>query len=107
MTEAPRNRLDVEESGGPHPKPYNIGMRRCRLAEARMNALTRKERPDRSKIDLHDARQAKGWAHELGIDRNQLRAIVEKVGNSAVAVKKELASQKEAVDDAADRRTGA
>lgn len=63
-----------------------------------MNGLTRKETPDRSKINLHHRREAKCWAHELGISRDQLRAIVEKVGNSAAAVKKELVSQQEAVD---------
>jgi hypothetical protein len=72
-----------------------------------MNALTRKETPDRSKINLHNACEAKGWAHELGIDRDQLRAIVEKVGNSAAAVKKELAVQQAALDEVADRRTDA
>ncbi len=70
-----------------------------------MNALTRKEAPDRSKINLHDAREAKGWAHELGIDRAQLRAIVEKVGNSAAAVKKELAARQDV--EVTARSTGA
>ena len=69
-----------------------------RLPEVEMNALTRKETPDRSKINLHHPREAKCWAHELGIGQDQLRAIIEKVGNSAAAVRKELACQQDAVD---------
>jgi DNA polymerase III delta subunit len=55
-----------------------------------MNNLTRKEAPDRSKINLHDPVQAKSWSHELGITRQRLKRLVEKVGNSAAAVRKEL-----------------
>ena len=71
-----------------------------------MNGLTRRQKPDRSKINLDDGREAKGWARELHIGRNQLRAIVEKVGNSAAAVKKELARLQDAADVATERRTG-
>ena len=55
-----------------------------------MDTLTTKELPDRSKINLQDAREAKGWAHKLGISQDELRALIEKVGNSAAVVKKEL-----------------
>lgn len=52
--------------------------------------LTRKEQFDRSKIDMHDSRQVKCWTHALGVSRDELQKAVEKVGNSAVAVRKQL-----------------
>jgi hypothetical protein len=55
-----------------------------------MNNLTKRETPDRSKINVHGPREAKYWAHQLGISKDQLRKLVEKVGNSATAVRKEL-----------------
>jgi hypothetical protein len=55
-----------------------------------MSNLTKRERPDRSKINVHDRCEAKYWAHELGISKDQLRGLVNKVGNSATAVRKEL-----------------
>jgi Protein of unknown function (DUF3606) len=55
-----------------------------------MNDLTRRETPDRSEINVHNPTEAKCWAHELGISQDQLRRLVEKVGNSATAVRKEL-----------------
>lgn len=53
--------------------------------------ITKKERPDRSKINVEDVQQMKCWAHRLGISREQLRRVVEKVGNAAAEVRKELA----------------
>jgi len=55
-----------------------------------MKKLTRRETPDRSKINVHNPWEAKCWAHELGISQDQLRAVVETVGNSATAVRQEL-----------------
>jgi len=52
--------------------------------------LTRKEQFDRSKINMHDLRQVRCWTHALGVSREQLRKAVEKVGDSAVTVRKEL-----------------
>jgi 3-oxoacyl-[acyl-carrier-protein] synthase III len=57
-----------------------------------VNNLTKSKMPDRSKINLHQPREAKYWAHELGISKEQLFKLVEKVGNSASAVRKELAT---------------
>jgi Protein of unknown function (DUF3606) len=57
-----------------------------------MNRLTKQETPDRSKINLGKPGLAKRWAHALGISQEQLCRIVEKVGNSAAAVRKELKS---------------
>jgi hypothetical protein len=55
-----------------------------------MSDLTRRETPDRSHINVHKPSEAKYWAHELGISQDQLRGLVEKVGNSATAVRKKL-----------------
>lgn len=56
-----------------------------------MDGLTRKERPDRSKINMNEADQVKSWAHALGVTKERLQQAVDKVGNSAAAVRKELA----------------
>jgi hypothetical protein len=55
-----------------------------------MNRLTKRETPDRSKIDLRKPGQSKHWAHALGISEEKLCRVIEKVGNSAAAVRKEL-----------------
>ena len=57
-----------------------------------MDNLTRKDRRDRSKINMHEAYEVKYWAHALGVTREQLQRAVDKVGNSAAAVRKELAA---------------
>jgi hypothetical protein len=57
-----------------------------------MNTLTKKETSDRSKINLRSAKELKSWAHELGISVDRLRGVIEKVGNSAAAVKKALST---------------
>jgi Protein of unknown function (DUF3606) len=48
--------------------------------------------PDRSKINMHEPREVKCWTKELGVNRNQLQKLVDKVGHSAAAVRKELAT---------------
>jgi predicted RNA-binding protein YlqC (UPF0109 family) len=52
--------------------------------------LTKKERPERSKIKIEDAQQTKCWTHRLGVSREDLGKVVERVGNSAAEVRKEL-----------------
>ena len=61
-----------------------------RLPEMTVSDLTRKETRDRSHINVHKPSEVKYWAHELGISQDELRRLVEKVGNSATAVRKEL-----------------
>jgi hypothetical protein len=56
-----------------------------------MTQLTKPENPDRSKINLDSAQHAKAWAHTLGVTKDELRCVVDKVGNSAAAVRKEIA----------------
>jgi hypothetical protein len=53
-------------------------------------SLTKPEQHDRSKIDLGSARHAKSWAHALGVTKDELRCVVDKVGNAAALVKREI-----------------
>ena len=55
-----------------------------------MDNLTKKDQRDRSKINMHEDFEVKYWTHELGVSREKLQQVVEKVGNSAAAVRKEL-----------------
>ena len=55
-----------------------------------MNGLTNREHPDRSKINLDQPDELKYWSHALGVSKEKIRAAIEKVGNSAGAVRKEL-----------------
>ena len=56
-----------------------------------MDDRKNKGQPDRSKINMHEAHEVKYWTHQLGVSREELQAAVEKVGNAAAAVRKELA----------------
>ncbi|HEY7844452.1 MAG TPA: DUF3606 domain-containing protein [Bradyrhizobium sp.] len=55
-----------------------------------MDSLTKKDQRDRSKIHMHEAWEVKYWIKALGVTREELQKAVEKVGNSAAAVRKEL-----------------
>ena len=52
---------------------------------------------DRSKIILEQEHQIKHWIRHLGVTRDELARVVAKVGNSAAAVRKELAAVKKQV----------
>ena len=56
-----------------------------------MSCLTKSDTPDRSKINMHQRREVKCWTRELGVSEPQLQEVIDKVGNSAAAVRKELA----------------
>jgi hypothetical protein len=49
-----------------------------------------KVKPDRSKINMQHRAEVKGWTRELGVSQAQLQTVIDKVGNSAAAVRKEL-----------------
>jgi len=51
---------------------------------------TKRGQPDRSKINMTEDHQVKYWAKELGVTRSELQRVVDKVGNAAAAVRKEL-----------------
>jgi Protein of unknown function (DUF3606) len=55
-----------------------------------MENLTKREQPDRSKINIHQADELKCWTRTLKVTREELLAAVDKVGDSAAAVRKEL-----------------
>jgi hypothetical protein len=55
-----------------------------------MENLTKRERPDRSKINMHQPLEVKYWTHALNVTREELQAAVDKVGNSAATVRKQL-----------------
>jgi len=50
----------------------------------------RRGQPDRGKINMHEDDEVRYWARELGVTRDELQRLVDKVGNSAAAVRKEL-----------------
>ena len=56
-----------------------------------MDNLTKKDQRDRSKINMHEDFEVKYWTHALGVSKERLQQLVDKVGNSAAAVRKELA----------------
>jgi len=51
---------------------------------------SRRVQPDRSKINMNEDYEVKYWAKELGVTRSELQRVVDKVGNAAAAVRKEL-----------------
>jgi uncharacterized protein DUF3606 len=57
-----------------------------------VGSLGKKASPDRSKINMPESYEVKYWTRELGVNRDQLQKLVDKVGNSAASVRKELAT---------------
>jgi Protein of unknown function (DUF3606) len=55
-----------------------------------MQSLKKRGTPDRSKININDPLEVKYWTKELGVDKDQLKILVERTGNSARAIRKEL-----------------
>jgi 3-oxoacyl-[acyl-carrier-protein] synthase III len=47
---------------------------------------------DRSKINMREDYEVKYWTKELGISKEKLQKVVDEVGNSSAAVRKELAA---------------
>jgi hypothetical protein len=58
--------------------------------EEKMDNLKKKSAADRSKINMHEPWELDYWTKELGVSKEQLQKAVDKVGNSAAAVRKEL-----------------
>jgi hypothetical protein len=58
-----------------------------------MKQTTNTDVRDRTKINMQSALEIKCWARELKISKDRLRELVEKVGSSAAAVRKELESR--------------
>ncbi len=56
-----------------------------------MRTLTKPVPPDRSKIDVQNPEHLRVWAKRLNILPRELLKVIEKVGNNAAEVRKELA----------------
>jgi Protein of unknown function (DUF3606) len=50
----------------------------------------RRGTPDRSRISMSEEHEVRYWTKHLGITKEELQKAVDKVGNSAAAVRKEL-----------------
>ena len=68
----------------PHPRNRGAGITTL------SDDVSKRGKPDRSKITMHDDREVHYWTKHLGISREDLQRAVDKVGNSAAAVQKEL-----------------
>lgn len=55
------------------------------------DSLTKRDQPDRSKINMDQAHEVHYWTKHLNISTEELQKVVAKVGNSAAAVRKQLA----------------
>jgi len=53
-----------------------------------------KHPPIRNKINMADPAQLRAWTRRLRVPANELKAIVEKTGNSVAAVTKEVELQR-------------
>jgi predicted RNA-binding protein YlqC (UPF0109 family) len=56
-----------------------------------MDGLTKRETPDRSKINVHQPHEVHYWTRHLNVSAEDLQRAIDKVGNGAAAVRKELA----------------
>jgi Protein of unknown function (DUF3606) len=57
-----------------------------------MSGLTHRLQPDRGKINLNDPQELQYWVKHLNVSGEDLQKAVDKVGNSAAAVRKELSA---------------
>lgn len=55
-----------------------------------MDDLKRKGQQDRSKINMHEPHELQYWSKHLNVSRDELQKAVDKVGNGAAAVRKQL-----------------
>jgi hypothetical protein len=55
------------------------------------DSLTKGDQPDRSKINMNQDYEVHYWTKHLNISKEELQKAVDKVGNSAAAVRMELA----------------
>ena len=54
--------------------------------------LKNRGQQDRSKIAMNEEHEVRYWTEHLGVSVERLQEAVDKVGNSAAAVRKELAA---------------
>lgn len=65
-----------------------------------MNSLKIKGVQDRSKINMHEPHEVQYWTKHLKVSKEQFQRAVDRVGNAAAAVRKELAATAVAGPDA-------
>ena len=53
--------------------------------------LTTPVQPDRSRIDMNDAHAVHYWTKHFNVSKQELRKAIDKVGNCAADIRKELA----------------
>ena len=69
-----------------------MGVVFCSREEDNMDNLKIKGAQDRSKINMHEPHEVQYWTKQLKVSQEQLQKAVDKVGNAAATVRKELAS---------------
>ena len=52
--------------------------------------LKKRGQPDRSRIAMEEEHEVRYWTKHLGVTKEELQKAVDKVGNTAAAVRKEL-----------------
>jgi hypothetical protein len=55
--------------------------------------LTKRGPQDRSRISMQEEHEVRHWTQALGVTREELQALVDRVGNNAAAVREALAKQ--------------
>jgi hypothetical protein len=84
--------FDLFPSGGTNPT------RSCCLSEWRATqTMISKISPDRSKIIIEQDDHVKYWTRHFGVTKDELIRAIERVGNSAAAVRKQLSAPRPAV----------
>ena len=58
--------------------------------EETMDDLKKKGASDRTKINMNEAWEVDFWTHELAVSKDELQKVIDKVGNSSAAVRREL-----------------
>ena len=53
--------------------------------------------PDRSKIIIEHEDHVKYWTRHFGVTQDELARAIERVGNSATALRKQLSAQRPAI----------
>ena len=85
---APEQLLEQVEAKLASPPP-SVGLSTERKPEMADDKTNRGE-PDRSRINMSEDYEVKYWTQHLDVSREALQRAVDKVGNSAAAVRKEL-----------------
>lgn len=58
--------------------------------ESIVDDLKNRGQQDRSKINMHEEHEVKYWTRQLDVSKDELAKAVDKVGNSAAAVRKQI-----------------